>query len=82
VAKRRPGEEVQITYDWNGPADKAPETGDVLRSPGSCYLILNAERVNSTVHPHRLKLKAVVINCGEVQRCKVFDLRWNPRGKK
>jgi len=77
-----PGEEIRITYDWNGPEDSGPETGDVLRSPRNCYLILDVHRVRTSYHPHRLKIKAVVISCGEVHQAKVFDLGWKPEGPK
>jgi len=77
---RSPGDEVGITYDWRGAEDKAPEVGDVLRSSRTCYLITECRRVKSDVHPHRLAIKAVVINCDEVYQAKVFELKWSPRG--
>jgi len=64
------GTPCALTYDWEGEDGKqAPGVGDVLVSTGgSGYLILEARRVRSTVHP-----------CRWHYRCLRVDPRGDPK---
>ena len=74
------GKEVSITFDWNGPERYAPQSGDALEGKTRFYLVIGARRVNSKVHPCRLKITAIVSE-DAAQADRVIPIVWSKRSE-
>lgn len=78
------GQEVGITYDWAGIGPEPGVGHGLVTSTSRAYVITEARKVNSKIHPNRYKLRAVVVNVEDMLNDPppvIFTLEWNPRKK-
>jgi hypothetical protein len=72
------GDEVGITYDWDGEGPPPAPGAGLVTATGRCYLITEARRVRSRVHPRRFALRAAVIELADAPEL-LLTLSWGAR---